>query len=139
LSRLDKVLYPASGFTKGEVIDYYTRVAPVLLLHLRDRPVTFVRWPDGVAGQSWFGKNVPKGAPSWLRTVSLPSSGSREAGEVTDYPGWTTCPRWCGRRTLPLWNSMCRSGQSGHAGRGICRICWCSTSIPCAMPWRRTG
>lgn len=86
LSHLDKMLYPAEGYTKGEVIDYYTRVAPVLLPHLRDRPVTFVRWPDGVTGQSWFGKNIPRGAPSWLRTVSLPSSGSRGSGETIEYP-----------------------------------------------------
>ncbi|MEV6876197.1 DNA ligase D [Amycolatopsis sp. NPDC051128] len=86
LSNLDKVLYPADGFTKGEVINYYSRVAPVLLPHLAGRPVTFVRYPNGVSGEKWFEKNVPNGAPSWLRTVRLPSTGSRGSGETIDYP-----------------------------------------------------
>ena len=50
LSNLDKVLYPAVGMVKGEVVDYYTRIAPVLLPHVRARPMTFTRWPDGVEG-----------------------------------------------------------------------------------------
>ncbi|WIX98741.1 DNA ligase D [Amycolatopsis mongoliensis] len=86
LSNLDKVLYPADGFTKGEVINYYSRIAPVLLPHLAGRPVTFIRYPDGVDGEKWFGKNVPQGAPSWLRTVRLPSTGSRGGGGTIDYP-----------------------------------------------------
>ncbi|WP_439379178.1 DNA ligase D [Amycolatopsis lexingtonensis] len=86
LSNLDKVLYPADGFTKGEVINYYSRVAPVLLPHLAGRPVTFIRYPDGVDGEKWFGKNVPNGAPSWLRTARLPSTGSRGSGDTIDYP-----------------------------------------------------
>ncbi|RSD25043.1 DNA ligase D [Amycolatopsis eburnea] len=86
LSNLDKILYPAAGFTKGEVINYYSRVAPVLLPHLAGRPVTFIRYPDGVDGQKWFGKNVPNGAPSWLRTARLPSTGSRGSGDTIDYP-----------------------------------------------------
>ncbi|WP_370962026.1 DNA ligase D [Amycolatopsis sp. cg9] len=86
LSNLDKVLYPADGFTKGEVINYYSRVAPVLLPHLAGRPVTFIRYPDGVEGEKWFGKNVPNGAPSWLRTARLPSTGSRGSGDTIDYP-----------------------------------------------------
>jgi bifunctional non-homologous end joining protein LigD len=86
LSHLDKVLYPAAGFTKGEVINYYSRVAAVLLPHLADRPVTFIRYPNGVDGEKWFEKNVPNGAPAWLRTVRLPSSGSRGNGGTIDYP-----------------------------------------------------
>ncbi len=81
LSNLDKVLYPADGFTKGEVINYYSRVAAVLLPHLAGRPVTFIRYPNGVDGQKWFEKNVPKGAPDWLRTVRLAASGG-----TIDYP-----------------------------------------------------
>jgi bifunctional non-homologous end joining protein LigD len=54
LSNLDKVLYPAAGFTKGEVIDYYTRIAPVLLPHLVDRPLTRIRYPNGVTGNGFF-------------------------------------------------------------------------------------
>ncbi|SED63413.1 bifunctional non-homologous end joining protein LigD [Amycolatopsis tolypomycina] len=84
LSNLDKPLYP-DGFTKGEVINYYSRVAEVLLPHIADRPVTFIRFPDGVGGQQFFEKNVPNGAPSWLPTVRLPSTGSRSGrgeGEI---------------------------------------------------------
>ena len=76
LSNLDKELYP-DGFSKGEVINYYSRIAPVLLPHLADRPVTFIRYPDGVRGEAFFEKNVPSHAPEWVRTVRLPSSGSR--------------------------------------------------------------
>jgi bifunctional non-homologous end joining protein LigD len=76
LSNLDKELYP-DGFTKGEVINYYSRVAPVLLPHLAGRAMTFVRFPDGVGGEKFFEKNIPSHAPDWVRTVRMPSSGSR--------------------------------------------------------------
>src|SRR5258706_609027 len=76
LSNLDKVLYPATGFTKGEVIDYYVRVAPVLLPHLRDRPLTRIRYPNGVDAASFFEKNAPGGTPSWFLRVTLPVPGS---------------------------------------------------------------
>ena len=76
LSNLDKVLYPETGFTKGEVIDYYTRVAPVLLPHLTGRPLTVKRYPNGVDGSSFFEKNAPQGTPSWVRTATLPVPGS---------------------------------------------------------------
>ncbi len=70
LSNLDKVLYP-DGFTKGQVIDYYTRVAPFLLPHLEGRILTRVRCPDGVEGETFFEKNVPRGTPSWVRTAPV--------------------------------------------------------------------
>src|SRR5205085_10853446 len=60
LSNLDKVLYPEVGFTKGEVLDYYTRIAPVLLPHLANRALTFKRYPDGVDAQFFFAKNAPQ-------------------------------------------------------------------------------
>ena len=86
LSNLGKVLYPQTGTTKGEVLHYYAQVAPVLLPHLADRAVTRIRWPNGTAAQSFFEKNVPAGTPSWVRTVTVPTSGSRsasgEAGEL---------------------------------------------------------
>jgi bifunctional non-homologous end joining protein LigD len=74
LSNLEKVLYPDMGFTKGQVIEYYTRIAPVLLPHLQDRPVTFRRYPNGIAGNSFFEKHVPSHAPPWVRTVHVPRS-----------------------------------------------------------------
>jgi len=66
LTHLDRVLY-ASGFTKAEVVDYYTAVADVLLPHLADRPLTLVRYPEGVAGGGFFAKNAPSGTPGWVR------------------------------------------------------------------------
>lgn len=74
LSNLDKVLFPRTGTTKGEVLNYYAQVAPVLLPHLLDRAVTRVRWPDGVGQQSFFEKNVPAHAPSWIRSVQVRST-----------------------------------------------------------------
>ncbi|MEV0070950.1 hypothetical protein [Amycolatopsis sp. NPDC050768] len=76
LSNLDKPLYP-SGYTKGEVVRYYTHVAPLLLPHISRRPITMVRFPDGTGGEAFFEKNLPRGAPDWVQTVTLPSSGSR--------------------------------------------------------------
>lgn len=86
VSNLDKVLYPATETTKGEVLNYYARVAPTLLPHLADRPVTRIRWPYGVAGQSFFEKNLPSGAPGWLRSVVVTSTGSRGGGDTITYP-----------------------------------------------------
>ncbi len=71
LTSLDKVMYPATETTKGEVLAYYAQVAPVLLPHLADRPVTRVRWPHGTGDASFFEKNVPSGAPSWLPRVQV--------------------------------------------------------------------
>jgi bifunctional non-homologous end joining protein LigD len=69
LSNLDKVMYPAVGFTKGQLIDYYTRIAPALLPHLRDRPLTLKRYPNGVEGQYFYEKRCPSHAPEWVRTA----------------------------------------------------------------------
>jgi bifunctional non-homologous end joining protein LigD len=71
LSNLTKVLYPAVGFTKGEVIDYYTRISPVLLAHLRDRPLTLKRYPNGVDEQYFYEKNCPSHAPEWVRRETV--------------------------------------------------------------------
>ncbi|GAA1812152.1 non-homologous end-joining DNA ligase [Luedemannella flava] len=85
LSNLDKVLYPRTGWTKGEMIDYYVRVAPVLLRYLRGRPLTRIRHPNGVAEQGFFEKNAPAGTPDWVRTVTLPVPGSTRLRETIDY------------------------------------------------------
>ena len=71
LSNLDKVLYPAAGFTKAGVLDYYARVAPVMLPHLAGRAVTMVRFPNGVAGDSFFEKRRPPHAPAWVRSATV--------------------------------------------------------------------
>jgi bifunctional non-homologous end joining protein LigD len=71
LTNPDKVLYPASGFTKGEVVDYYRRVAPVLLPHLRGRPLTLKRYPNGVDAEFFYQKQAPKHRPDWVRTARV--------------------------------------------------------------------
>ena len=67
LSNLDKVLYPAAGFTKGHVIDYYTRIAPAVLPHLQGRALTLKRYPNGVDAQYFYEKNAPGHRPDWVR------------------------------------------------------------------------
>src|SRR2546421_898439 len=79
LSNLDKVLYPAVGFTKGQVVDYYVRVAPVLLPHLRDRPLTMKRYPNGVTGEFFYEKNCPKHRPPWVQTAKGWSEGNNRS------------------------------------------------------------
>jgi bifunctional non-homologous end joining protein LigD len=76
LSNLDKVLYPEVGFTKAQVIDYYTRVAPALLPHLRNRPLTLKRYPNGVDAEFFYEKNCPKHRPEWLETAKVWSGGN---------------------------------------------------------------
>jgi bifunctional non-homologous end joining protein LigD len=85
LSNLDKVLYPEVGFAKADVIDYYVRMAPVLLPHLRGRPVSFKRYPDGVETSGFFAKNAPSHTPEWVRTVELPAPGSTMARDTIRY------------------------------------------------------
>jgi len=86
LVNLDKVMYPRTGTTKAEVLQYYAQIAPKLLPVLADRAVTRIRWPHGTGDKSFFEKNVPGGTPSWVRVVTVPTSGSRtkskEDGEL---------------------------------------------------------
>jgi bifunctional non-homologous end joining protein LigD len=80
LSNFDKVLYPEAGFTKGQVIDYYTRIAPALLPHLHQRALTLKRYPNGVDGQFFYEKNCPKHRPPWVET--LPVYSARNKADV---------------------------------------------------------
>ncbi|MFN2540838.1 MAG: non-homologous end-joining DNA ligase [Chthoniobacterales bacterium] len=82
VSNLDKVLYPKVGFTKGQVIDYYIRIAPVLLPHLRDRPLTMKRYPNGVEAEFFYEKNCPSHRPSWVKTAKVWSEGNNR---IMDY------------------------------------------------------
>jgi bifunctional non-homologous end joining protein LigD len=84
ISNLDKVLYPRTGTTKGEVLNYYAQIAPTLLPHLADRCVTRIRWPHGVQEGSFFEKNVPQRTPSWVRTATVPTTGSRGSSRNGD-------------------------------------------------------
>jgi bifunctional non-homologous end joining protein LigD len=85
LSNMDKVLYPDVGLTKGEVISYYTGVAPFLLPHLAGRPLTVKRYPNGVDGPFFFEKNASRGTPDWVRTERLPAPGSTKNRDEIDY------------------------------------------------------
>jgi bifunctional non-homologous end joining protein LigD len=78
LSNLDKVLYPEAGFNKGQVIDYYVRIAPVLLPHLRGRPLTMKRYPNGVSGPFFYEKNCPEHRPDWVQTARVWSGGNNK-------------------------------------------------------------
>lgn len=84
VTNLEKVLFPDVSFTKAQVIEYYVRIAPVLLPHLSGRPVTFTRWPDGVEGQAFFEKNTARHAPDWVRRVKVPSPGSSKERETVE-------------------------------------------------------
>jgi len=76
LTNLEKVLYPEVGFTKAQVIDYYTRIAPVLLAHTHDHPLTLKRYPNGVDGEFFYEKNCPKHRPDWVQTATVWSGGN---------------------------------------------------------------
>ncbi|MGA8576319.1 MAG: non-homologous end-joining DNA ligase [Candidatus Cybelea sp.] len=75
LSNLDKVLWPRDGYTKGDLIEYYERVAPYAVAHLKDRPLTLERYPNGIEGQTFFEKQMPRGMPEWIERVTLPTPG----------------------------------------------------------------
>jgi bifunctional non-homologous end joining protein LigD len=92
VSNLDKVLFPEVSFTKAQVIDYYVRIAPVLLPHVAHRPVTFTRWPDGVEGQAFFEKNSARHAPEWVASVTVPTPGSSRGRETLDMVLLTAVP-----------------------------------------------
>jgi bifunctional non-homologous end joining protein LigD len=79
----DRVLFPADGFTKGDLVQYYRDVADFLLPYVVERPVTLQRWPEGIDGASFFEKQVPRGAPDWIATTRQPSTGKRA---FVDYP-----------------------------------------------------
>jgi bifunctional non-homologous end joining protein LigD len=85
LTNLAKVLYPEDGFTKAEVLDYYQRIATVLLPHVEGRPMTLKRYPEGTGGQFFFQKHAPAHRPDWVRTERVESHGSRGRGETIDY------------------------------------------------------
>src|SRR6201996_4629659 len=79
VTNLHKIFYPKAGFTKGEVIDYYVRISSVLLPHLKDRPITLKRYPDGVEGIFFYEKQCPAGRPGSVKTTKVPKS---DGGEV---------------------------------------------------------
>jgi bifunctional non-homologous end joining protein LigD len=94
VKNLEKVFWPDGGQTKGDLLEYLDVASPYLLPFLRDRPLTVIRYPDGIGGPSFYQKNTPKYAPDWVKTVKLPSPGSQR-GEVS----YTLCNS---KRTL-MW------------------------------------
>ena len=113
VSNLDKVFYPSTGFTKGQIIDYYARVAEVMVPHLQDRPLTMKRYPNGVDDKSFFEKHIPSHAPSWVRRVTVPST---SAGGPVEHPVVGDRPTlvWAANLAaieyhVPLWRAGRRS------------------------------
>ena len=135
LTNLSKVLYPQTGFTKGEVIDYYTRIAPVLLPHLADRALTIKRYPNGVDEKFFFEKNAARGTPD----VGAHRDAARP--RLDDEPRHDrlrrrrgTGRRWSGWPTSPRSNCTSRSGTCRSARASRAPTCSCSTSIPARPP-----
>ncbi|WP_030513302.1 ATP-dependent DNA ligase [Nocardia sp. NRRL WC-3656] len=117
LTNLDKVLYPATGTTKGEVIDYYTAIAPALLPHIADRPVTRKRWPNGVRESSFFEKNLASHAPKWIQRRPMDHSDRRVNYPVIDSVAGLA---WLGQQAsleihVPQWRFV--GGSRGPATR----------------------
>lgn len=120
LTNPDKVLYPATGTTKAEVIGYYVDVAPVLLPHLAGRIVTRKRWPDGVGAEPFFEKNLPASAPKWLRRVQI-----QHSDHVNTYPVFTSVAdlAWAGQVAalelhVPQWR-VNRAGKPLNPDRFV--------------------
>ena len=86
LSSADRVLYPESRITKGDLFDYYGRIAPVLVPHLRDRPFTMKRWPHGIHGETYFQKQAPKGMPDWIPTRQFTTHPRGGGSRLVDFP-----------------------------------------------------
>lgn len=124
LTNPDKVIYPATGTTKAEVIHYYVQIAPIMLPHLADRTATRKRWVNGVGtqdkpGEVFFEKNLPDSAPSWIRRVTI-----QHSKDTKDYPVFDNAAAlaWAGQ--VAALGSMSRSGRSTAAARRRTPIGW---------------
>ncbi|MDX3055622.1 non-homologous end-joining DNA ligase [Streptomyces sp. NE06-03E] len=118
LSNLDKVLYPATGTTKGEVLHYYAATAAEAMLpHLRDRPLSFLRYPDGPEGLRFFTKNPPPGTPDWVRTAPVPRSDDPGARQVLaqDLPSLM----WAANLVVEFHTHQWRQDSPGVADRMV--------------------
>ncbi|MFJ9848683.1 non-homologous end-joining DNA ligase [Streptomyces sp. NPDC101150] len=115
LTNLDKVIYPETGTTKGEVVHYCTVTADPLLAHLHDRPLSFLRYPDGPDGQRFFTKNVPPGTPSWVGTCEVPHTTSGPTRQVLlqDLASLV----WAANLVVELHAPQWTSGAPGRADR----------------------
>jgi bifunctional non-homologous end joining protein LigD len=111
LSNLDKVLYPATGFTKGEVIDYYARIADVAVPHYRGRPMTLKRYPNGVDDKFFFEKNSPAHRPEWVPTVAVYSRSAKRTLHYTIVDSKATLVWTANQAALELHPSLSRADQ----------------------------
>jgi len=115
LSSRDKLMFPAAGITKGEVVDYYRRIAEVMLPHLRDRPVSLQRFPDGIEEEGFFQKNTPDYFPDWFRYARLP----KEGGSIK-YPvvgDAASLVYLANQGTITLHAALARTGAPHHPDR----------------------
>ncbi|PJN21436.1 non-homologous end-joining DNA ligase [Kitasatospora sp. CB02891] len=114
LSHLDKVLWPATGWTKGEALYYYAQIAPAMLPHLRGRAASFLRFPSGIGEEGFFAKNPPPGLPAWVHTVTAPShEGPKQRVAVDDLPTLMTVANgYALELHVPQWTA--ESGPDAH-------------------------
>ena len=108
VTNLDKVLFPRDGITKGDLIAYYRAVAPYVLPYLRGRPLTLERFPDGIEQSGWWEKQIPRGLPAWVRTVTVPSAYGRRANVefiICDDEATLTYVANLAAITLHVWTS----------------------------------
>ena len=111
---MEKVFFPRSGFTKGQMIQYYLEVAPFLLPHLRDRPITLIRFPDGIQGEKFYEKNAPKFAPAWIRTFAVNrrhGPGQTKYILINDAPSLAWCANLAGMEIHPFLHRVPKLDQ----------------------------
>jgi bifunctional non-homologous end joining protein LigD len=116
-TNLEKVFFPKTGFTKGQMIQYYLDVAPYILPHLRQRPITLIRFPNGVEGEKFYEKNAPKFAPDWIKTFGV--NRRHEAGQVNyivinDAPTLAWCANIAGLELHPFLHRIPKLDQPTH-------------------------
>jgi bifunctional non-homologous end joining protein LigD len=116
LSNLDKVLYPETGFTKGQVIDYYVRVAPMLLPHIAGRPLTLKRYPNGVDEGYFYEKNCPRHRPEWVATAPIWSEGNHRWMEYCVVQNLPSLVWAANLASLELHTSLSHASAMPHPG-----------------------
>ncbi len=135
LSNPDKVLYPRDGITKRDVFAYYERIAPIVLPHLRGRPLTLQRWPDGIDGEQWYQQHPPQGTPPWVRRIT------DEGGEEHVVADDVDTLRWLANLaalTLHVWSAHVADASTTQRAveRDLCQPDWVVIDLdPGAGPW----
>jgi bifunctional non-homologous end joining protein LigD len=106
VSSLDKVFYPGAGITKGDVLDYYERIADRMMRHVEGRILTMHRWPDGIRGEDFYQKSVPEYFPDWVRTTEVEKEGGTNVQVVLDEPATLVYLAQQGSLTPHVWLSL---------------------------------